>query len=160
MGTTTAAPAPSPPPPPTPTPPVPPAPAPTPPAPTPVPSIHGIRNALHVCLQAEHETPAHGDMVSVDWCDGSERQDWNFDFDKSAITYKDLCMDATDMATGTSLILWDCNGQDQQHWDVQSKEGWAALTLKGDKCLDVWMSDDTNNKGLWIWDCNQQKNQH
>merc|ERR1711865_695052 len=114
--------APTPPPAPTPTPP----PPPPPPAPTstpapapPAPSIHGIQNFGHACLQAEHQTPANGQAVTVEYCNGSEQQDWNFDYDRNAITYKDFCMDATDMATGTNLIIWECNGQVQQHWDVE-----------------------------------------
>lgn len=155
--TTTPAPTPTPPPtPPTPTPPTP-TPAPTPP----VPSIHGIKNFGHVCLQAE-QTPANGQAVTVEYCNGSQQQDWNFDYDKNAITYKDFCMDATDMATGTHLILWECNGMVQQHWDVHvQKHSWhdlASLSCNG-KCLDVWTNSKTDEKGLWIWDCNGHDNQ-
>lgn len=138
-------------------------PSPPPPTPTPPGSIHGIQNKLAdppVCLQAETKQAAMGQSVTVAECNGSEEQDWKYDSATNTITYKDMCLDATDMTSGNPLIIWECNGLVQQHWDdLSDGQSWATLSVQGNQCLDMWTSEATLERGLWTWDCNSADNQ-
>jgi hypothetical protein len=138
-----------------------PSPSPPSPSPSPTPSAHGIANQKSgLCLSTKHHRPHNGDAVTVAGCD-ERSAGWTFQNggnewkpDAGRIVYKNLCLDATDMQQGNSLILWECNGQDQQEWTSGSDN---SLQTSNSICLDSW--SDSNGAGLQLWNCNSMDNQ-
>ncbi|EPX55599.1 peptidase, M27 (PrtB) family [Cystobacter fuscus DSM 2262] len=71
---------------------------------------------------------------------------------------KCLDADATSSGTnGTRIQLWDCNGWDNQNWQLLAD---GTIRSVGGKCLDA----DANNSGangtrVQLWDCNGWDNQ-
>ncbi len=60
-------------------------------------------------------------------------------------------------ADGASVIIWDCNGQNNQKWRFNSD---GSLTAIGaNKCLDVPNHATANGVKLTIWTCSGGANQ-
>ncbi|MEU6432497.1 ricin-type beta-trefoil lectin domain protein, partial [Microbispora sp. NPDC046973] len=54
-------------------------------------------------------------------------------------------------------IIWDCNGQNNQKWRLNSD---GSITAVGaNKCLDVNGGGTANGTKVIIWSCNGQNNQ-
>ncbi|MER5622642.1 lectin [Streptosporangium sp. NPDC002544] len=68
------------------------------------------------------------------------------------------CLDVTgaSQANGTQVVIWDCNGQNNQKWTSTSA---GELRVYGNKCLDVSNNGTADGTGVLIWDCNGQNNQ-
>ncbi|MGW0595401.1 glycoside hydrolase family 27 protein [Streptosporangium sp. NPDC002607] len=68
------------------------------------------------------------------------------------------CLDVTgaSQANGTQVVIWDCNGQNNQQWTSTSA---GELRVYGNKCLDVNNNGTADGTGVLIWDCNGQNNQ-
>ncbi|WP_026928883.1 lectin [Glycomyces tenuis] len=68
------------------------------------------------------------------------------------------CLDVTgaSQASGTEVVIWDCNGQANQSWTAT---GTGELRVYGDKCLDVSGGATANGSPVIIWDCNGGTNQ-
>ena len=60
-------------------------------------------------------------------------------------------------ADGAKVIIWDCNGQDNQQWRLNSD---GTITAVGaNKCLDVPNNTTANGTKLQIWSCGGAANQ-
>ncbi|MET8053641.1 lectin [Streptosporangium sp. NPDC005286] len=68
------------------------------------------------------------------------------------------CLDVTgaSQANGTPVVIWDCNGQNNQQWTPTPA---GELRVYGNKCLDVNNNGTADGTGVLIWDCNSQNNQ-
>ncbi|MCC3764494.1 RICIN domain-containing protein [Glycomyces sp. TRM65418] len=68
------------------------------------------------------------------------------------------CLDVTgaSQASGTAVVIWDCNGQTNQAWTSTAAQ---ELRVYGNKCLDVSGGATANGSPVIIWDCNGQSNQ-
>ncbi|MCG5221087.1 lectin [Streptosporangium sp. KLBMP 9127] len=68
------------------------------------------------------------------------------------------CLDVTgaSQANGTQVVIWDCNGQNNQQWASTAA---GELRVYGNKCLDVNNNGTADGTGVLIWDCNGQNNQ-
>ena len=67
------------------------------------------------------------------------------------------CVDDTagSSANGTSIELWDCNGEFNQDWTVESN---GTLQVNG-KCMDITGADYTNGTLIELYTCNGGANQ-
>jgi hypothetical protein len=68
------------------------------------------------------------------------------------------------MANGTPIVQWDCNGHDDQSWtmdEVNGHLGYFRLRNKANpnKCLGVPGSTVASGVQLVIWDCNGNDDQ-
>lgn len=125
------------------------------PSPAPSPTQGGvIRNQqIGLCLSLDGKAPSNGVGVTVGLCEPG----WAVDGDK--ITFAGKCLDATDMKQGSdNLILWECNGLDQQKWKLDEAHGSIALANGNGKCLDLWWQS-TASFGVQLWKCNGKNNQ-
>jgi hypothetical protein len=59
-------------------------------------------------------------------------------------------------ADGTAVIVWDCNGQNNQKWTLTSA---GELRVYGTKCLDVSSAGTANGTKVQIWTCHGGTNQ-
>ncbi|GAA0378438.1 alpha-galactosidase [Acrocarpospora corrugata] len=68
------------------------------------------------------------------------------------------CVDVTgaSQTNGTQVVIWDCNGQNNQQWTSTTA---GELRVYGNKCLDVNNNGTADGSGVIIWDCNGQNNQ-
>ncbi|MGH8624969.1 MAG: RICIN domain-containing protein [Gammaproteobacteria bacterium] len=66
-----------------------------------------------------------------------------------------LCLDVQwgDLAAGTPVWLWNCDGGDAQRWVYDRKSGRISNPPSG-KCLDVQWASAVAGTPVWIWDCN------
>jgi hypothetical protein len=66
-----------------------------------------------------------------------------------------LCLDVQwgNLAAGTPVWLWDCNGGDAQWWVYDRQRGTIVNPPSG-KCLDVQWGSTTPGTPVWLWDCN------
>jgi hypothetical protein len=75
------------------------------------------------------------------------------------MVYGNKCLDANARGTadGTAVIIWDCNGQTNQQWNVNSN---GTITgVQSGKCLDATGAGTANGTKIIIWTCNGQSNQ-
>ena len=68
--------------------------------------------------------------------------------------YGNKCLDAYGQGTtnGTPVIIWDCNGQTNQQWNVNSN---GTITgVQSGLCLDANGAGTANGTKLILWSCN------
>ncbi|MEV4459113.1 lectin [Microbispora sp. NPDC049633] len=68
------------------------------------------------------------------------------------------CLDVNgaSQTNGATVLIWDCNGQNNQKWTSTSA---SELRVYGNKCLDVNGGGTADGTAVIIWDCNGQNNQ-
>ncbi|KAB8173342.1 ThuA domain-containing protein [Microbispora catharanthi] len=68
------------------------------------------------------------------------------------------CLDVNGASqnNGATVLIWDCNGQNNQKWTSTSA---SELRVYGNKCLDVNGAGTADGTSVIIWDCNGQNNQ-
>ncbi|WP_182876315.1 ThuA domain-containing protein [Microbispora sp. H10670] len=68
------------------------------------------------------------------------------------------CLDVNgaSQSNGAQVLIWDCNGGNNQKWTSTSA---TELRVYGNKCLDVNGGGTANGTAVIIWDCNGQNNQ-
>jgi hypothetical protein len=73
--------------------------------------------------------------------------------------YGNKCLDAYNAGTsnGTTVVIWDCNGQANQQWNINSN-GTITSVLSG-LCLDVTGASTANGALVELWTCNGGSNQ-
>jgi hypothetical protein len=75
------------------------------------------------------------------------------------MVYGNKCLDANGRGTtnGTTVIIWDCNGQTNQQWNVNSN---GTITgVQSGLCVDANGAGSANGTKLILWSCNGQTNQ-
>ncbi len=70
-----------------------------------------------------------------------------------------FCLDSNGQGTspGTKVIIWSCNGQSNQQWNVNSN-GTITGAASG-LCLDVTGASAANGALVELWSCNGGSNQ-
>lgn len=73
--------------------------------------------------------------------------------------YGTKCLDAYNLGTanGTKVVIWDCNGQDNQKWTVNS-DG-TITDVHAGLCLDAYNAATSDGTNLVLWSCNGGDNQ-
>jgi hypothetical protein len=59
---------------------------------------------------------------------------------------------------GTKVVIWDCNGQNNQKWNVNT-DG-TITNVNAGLCLDSYNNSTANGSSLVLWSCNGQDNQN
>ena len=70
-----------------------------------------------------------------------------------------LCLDANGKGTtnGTKAIIYSCNGQTNQQWNINSN---GTITgVQSGLCLDVTGASTANGALVELWSCNGGSNQ-
>ena len=78
---------------------------------------------------------------------------------QAAEVYGNKCLDANGQGTtnGTLVIIWDCNGQTNQQWNVNAN---GTITgVQSGLCLDANGAATANGTKIILWSCNGQTNQ-
>jgi hypothetical protein len=73
--------------------------------------------------------------------------------------YGTKCLDASGQGTanGTAVIIWDCSGQANQQWNVNS-DGTITGVQSG-LCLDAVGNGTANGTKINLWACHGGANQ-
>ena len=75
------------------------------------------------------------------------------------MVYGNKCLDASGRGTtnGTAVIIWDCNGQTNQQWNVNSN---GTITgVQSGLCLDANAAGTANGTKIILWACHGGTNQ-
>jgi hypothetical protein len=63
----------------------------------------------------------------------------------------------TGTTNGTAVIIWDCNGQTNQQWNVNSN---GTITgVQSGLCVDANGAATANGTKIILWSCNGGANQ-
>merc|ERR1712232_654266 len=74
-----------------------------------------------MCLKLPQGNVENGVQVEVGVCD-YPTSTWRFNWPVVQFHFAaDFCLDAGDMSEGFQLIVWECNGLDQQAWGYDSE---------------------------------------
>ena len=75
------------------------------------------------------------------------------------MVYGNKCLDAYNRGTtnGTRVVIWDCNGQNNQQWNVNA-DGTITNVFDG-LCLDATGGGTANGTKLVLWTCNGSNSQ-
>jgi UDP-N-acetylmuramyl tripeptide synthase len=75
------------------------------------------------------------------------------------MVYGNKCLDASGRGTanGTAAIIWDCNGQNNQQWNVNSNG--TITNVQSGLCLDAAAYGTANSTKLQLWSCTGATNQ-
>jgi len=98
-------------------------------------------------------------------CNAHENQLFYFDKGSNKIRWAgdgSKCVDAGDMNAGTTLILWDCNDQDQQTWGYDLPSGTIFLSNSqsdASLCMDLTGQSTDLGNNIQIWGCDGWENQ-
>jgi hypothetical protein len=67
--------------------------------------------------------------------------------------YGNKCLDASGRGTtnGTKVIIWDCNGQTNQQWNVNSNS--TITGVQSGLCIDATGADTANGTKLQLYSC-------
>ncbi|MBS2966766.1 RICIN domain-containing protein, partial [Actinocrinis puniceicyclus] len=70
-----------------------------------------------------------------------------------------LCLDANGKGTtaGTKVIVYSCNGQTNQQWNLNSNG--TVTGVQSGLCLDVTGASTANGALVELWTCNGGSNQ-
>ena len=69
------------------------------------------------------------------------------------------CLDASGRGTtnGTAVVIWDCNGQNNQQWNLNAD---GTLTgVQSGLCLDANGAGTANGTKIILWSCHGGANQ-
>merc|ERR1719162_2099860 len=62
------------------------------------------------------------------------------------------------MSDGVQLMLWECNGNDQQTWGYDSDYSKVYISNTA-TCLDFWEDQQYNGQWVHTWGCNELSSQ-
>jgi uncharacterized protein YvpB len=67
------------------------------------------------------------------------------------------CLNVIDsnVQNGTPVVMWDCNGSQNQNWAYQN----SKLVGLGGKCLTVFKDYFSNGTPIVVWDCGAYNSQ-
>lgn len=78
---------------------------------------------------------------------------------RQLMVYGTKCLDASGQGTtnGTTVVIWDCNGQANQQWNVNAN---GTITgVQSGLCLDANAAATANGTKLILWSCTGGTNQ-
>ena len=112
------------------------------------------------CLDVPNSTG--GTQTDINTCSGAASQTWTHT-SGGALTVTvggtQMCLDANGRGTspGTKAIIWSCNGQTNQQWNLNG-DGTVTGVQSG-LCLDVTGAATADGSPVELWTCNGGSNQ-
>jgi poly(3-hydroxybutyrate) depolymerase len=108
------------------------------------------------CVVAASQTA--GTQVELRDCTAQSNQ-WTYTASRQLQGPSNMCLDASGAGTsnGTQVIIWSCNGQPNQQWNVNS--GGTITGVQSGLCLDANSAGTTSGTKIILWSCNGQANQ-
>ncbi|MFI1653478.1 PHB depolymerase family esterase [Streptomyces sp. NPDC020472] len=112
------------------------------------------------CLTDTNTTP--GTQQRIHACSGSADQTWTRTASNQLtvnVGGSTLCLDASAKGTtnGTKVIVWSCNGQPNQQWQVNPNG--TVTGVQSGLCLDVAGLGTTDGTPVQLWSCSGGTNQ-
>jgi poly(3-hydroxybutyrate) depolymerase len=106
--------------------------------------------------------PSQNDGTQVqlqDCATGHAGQSWTYTAGKQLRAPGDMCLDASGAGTsnGTAVIVWTCNGQANQQWNLN--QGGTITSVQSGLCLDATGAGTANGTKIILWSCAGQANQ-
>ena len=137
----------------------------TPPTPTPTPTPTGgpgqgkqlVGEQSNRCVTAS--SLSAGTHIQLQDCATQSGQLWTYTAGKQLQGPGNLCLDANGggASNGTAVIVWSCNGQANQQWNVNSN---GTITgVQSGLCLDANGAGTANGTRIILWLCNGGTNQ-
>jgi len=71
------------------------------------------------CLDVFADNTSPGAKVDSAICNGTGAQVWYYDNGQIVNAHSGLCLDATNMANETQLVMNNCNGGTSQNWQLK-----------------------------------------
>src|SRR3954464_15394986 len=104
-------------------------------------------------------SPSAGTQVQLQDCAQQPGQTWTYTAGKQLQTSGNLCLDANGGGTGngTTVIVWSCNGQSNQQWNVNANG--TVTGVQSGLCVDANAAGTANGTKIILWSCNGQSNQ-
>ncbi|NUO56931.1 MAG: ricin-type beta-trefoil lectin domain protein, partial [Hamadaea sp.] len=92
-------------------------------------------------------------------CHGGTNQRWTYTSSKQLTVYGNKCLDASGHGTtnGTAVIIWDCNGQTNQQWNLNTNG--TISGVQSGLCLDASGAATANGTKLQLYACWSGANQ-
>merc|ERR1712072_1288660 len=126
-------------------------------------------NNTKMCLDLKHNGTqvGNGNLVVLSTCLGNgplpaqRSQHWIFNEGSYKITSAlnpNKCIDASSMAKGKNLMVWDCNGFPQQQWGYKATPGKSTGTVyltRASSHNSGCMATDSSGKFSVVGDCIQ-----
>jgi type 1 glutamine amidotransferase len=113
------------------------------------------------CVEVPNASTANGTQVQLRDCvaAGQANQAWTYTAGKQLMVYGNKCLDASGRGTsnGTAVIIWDCNGQPNQQWNVNANK--SITGVQSNLCVDASGQGTANGTKIILWSCGGQVNQ-
>ena len=109
------------------------------------------------CVTAPSQSA--GTQMQLQDCAAQPNQLWTYTSSKQLQLAGNMCLDANGAGTtaGTAVIIWSCNGQGNQQWNVNAN---GTITgVQSGLCLDANAAGTANGTKIVLWNCNGQANQ-
>jgi hypothetical protein len=109
------------------------------------------------CLDAPSST--NGTQVQLSDCGSGTGQRFTATAGRALQVYDGKCLDANGAGTsnGTAVVVWDCNGQANQQWNVNTN---GTITgVQSGLCLDANAAGTAAGTKIILWSCNGGTNQ-
>jgi hypothetical protein len=92
-------------------------------------------------------------------CWGGSNQRFTYTSGKQLQVYGNKCLDASGKGTtnGTAVIIYDCNGQANQQWNVNSSG--TISGVQSGLCLDAANASTANGTKIQLYSCGSGSNQ-
>jgi hypothetical protein len=109
------------------------------------------------CVTAPSQTA--GTQVQLQDCAGQPGQAWTYTAGRQLQDAGAMCLDASGAGTGngTPVIVWTCNGQANQQWNVNA-DGTITGVQSG-LCLDATGAGTANGTKIILWSCHGGANE-
>ncbi|KKK00325.1 ricin-type beta-trefoil lectin domain protein [Micromonospora sp. HK10] len=111
------------------------------------------------CLSIVDGSTANGAAAQLRTCTGAAYQTFAPSPAGELRVYGNKCLDAYGQGTaaGTAVVIWDCNGGDNQKW-MLAADG-TVLGVQSRLCLDVSGQATNDGAKVQLWTCNGGANQ-
>ncbi len=121
--------------------------------------LHAVGAAK--CLDVPNSTTTAGTQLQISDCSAAApNQTFTHTATNQLTVYNGAdCLDANGQGTspGTKVIIWACNGQVNQQWQINAN-GTITGTQSG-LCLDVSGASTSDGAAVQLWTCNGGSNQ-
>jgi hypothetical protein len=109
------------------------------------------------CVTAPNQSA--GSQLQLQDCARQSTQLWTVTSGRQLQLPGNLCLDASGQGTsnGTAAIIWACNGQANQQWNINSN-GTISGAQSG-LCLDAFGAGTANGTNIILWSCHGGSNQ-
>jgi poly(3-hydroxybutyrate) depolymerase len=109
------------------------------------------------CVNAPSQNA--GTQVRLQDCASQPGQLWTYTSSRQLQGSGNTCLDANGggTANGTAVIVWPCNGQTNQQWNVTANG--TITSASSGLCVDATGAGTANGTQIIVWSCNNQPNQ-